>query len=361
MSTFTVTIEQLTIHPHNNADALELAQVGEYRAVVPKGVYVTGDYALYIPEQAILPGPLIEELGLVGKLAGKAKNRVKAIRLRGEVSQGIVCRPEALHLDWDPDNDMLRDDEDYAEELGIEKWVPEVPAHMSGEVEAAPELIRWVDIENLQRYPDIFRNGEPVVATEKIHGTCCLFTYDMESGQVWVSSKGHGEKNLALVESETNLYWRAVRAAGLKEKAQQLANYASVAAYVKRIAIFGEVFGAGVQDLHYGANVGRNETLGYRAFDIKLDDNWIEAREFQEVCERLLLPTVPVLYSGPFDLEALKAVASGKTEVGGDNIREGVVIRPADEEYSPITGGRKIAKLISPAYLLRKGEVTEYE
>lgn len=359
MSTFKCTIEQLTIHEHPNADALELAQVGEYRTVVGKGQFKTGDYAIFIPEQAIVPDHLIEEFGLVGRLAGKAKNRVKAVRLRGEVSQGLVVRPKQLRIHYDAIT--AGNQTDYAETLGITKWVPEIPTHMSGEIEPAPDLIRWVDIENLQRYPDIFQFGEPVVATEKIHGTCCLFTYDMATGQTWVSSKGHGEKSLALVESETNLYWRAVRAAGLKEKAAQLANWASVAAGVKKIAIFGEVFGKGVQDLHYGASAGQDDTLGYRAFDIRLDDHWVNANEFHEVCAQLDLAPVPMLYDGPFDLDALKEVASGTTKIGGGNIREGVVIRPQIEGYSPVTGGRAIAKLISPAYLLRKGEVTEYE
>lgn len=96
MSTLRVTAERLTVLEHPNADALELAQVGLYRAVVAKGAYRTGDYALYIPEQSVLPAALIEELGLTGKLAGSGADRVRAVRLRGELSQGIVCRPRAL-------------------------------------------------------------------------------------------------------------------------------------------------------------------------------------------------------------------------------------------------------------------------
>lgn len=95
MSTLKVTAEQLTVHPHPNADALELAQVGLFRAVVAKGAYRPGDWAVYIPESALVPEGLVEELGLTGKLAGSRRNRVKAIRLRGELSQGIVCRPHA--------------------------------------------------------------------------------------------------------------------------------------------------------------------------------------------------------------------------------------------------------------------------
>lgn len=122
MSTLRVTAEVLTVHEHPNADALELAQVGLYRAVVPKGAYRTGETALYIPEQSVLPAGLIEELGLTGRLAGSSSDRVRAVRLRGELSQGIVCRPRALaEVDLDR---AAAAGTDFAPTLGIVKWVP---------------------------------------------------------------------------------------------------------------------------------------------------------------------------------------------------------------------------------------------
>ncbi|WP_242433188.1 RNA ligase (ATP), partial [Streptomyces sp. Root264] len=221
MSTLRVTAEVLTVHEHPDADALELAQVGLYRAVVAKGAYRTGDAALYIPEQSVLPLDLVEELGLTGRLAGSRSDRVKAVRLRGELSQGIVCRPKAL-----ADVDLARaaaDGVDFAERLGIVKWVPPIPPTMSGDVEAAPDLLPWVDIENIQRYPGIFEPGEPVVLTEKLHGSACLLTYVAGEERVHVSSKGFGAKSLALAEDPRNLYWRAVRGHGVPEAAARLA------------------------------------------------------------------------------------------------------------------------------------------
>ncbi|OZC02031.1 hypothetical protein [Rubricoccus marinus] len=47
-------IARLTIEPHENADALELAAVGGYRAVVVKGRYQTGDLVVYIPEGSLV-------------------------------------------------------------------------------------------------------------------------------------------------------------------------------------------------------------------------------------------------------------------------------------------------------------------
>lgn len=358
MSTLRVTAEVLTIHEHPGADALELAQVGLYRAVVAKGVYRTGDTAVYIPEQSVLPAELVEELGLTGRLAGGKSDRVKAVRLRGELSQGIVCRPRAL-----ADVDLTAaaaEGTDFAERLGIVKWVPPIPPTMSGEVESAPDLLPWVDIENIQRHPDIFTPGEPVVLTEKLHGSACLVTYLTEDGRVQVSSKGFGSKFLALKEDPRNLYWRAVHGHKVAEVASRLAERLGA----RRVGLFGEVYGAGVQDLTYGAD-GRRDTLGYAVFDVSAEIDgrvrWLDSAELSDLLDGEL-PLVPRLYEGPYAVDRVLAVATGRETVSGRDLhlREGVVIRPAVERYSPVTGGRAIAKAVSPAYLTRKGG-TEYE
>jgi RNA ligase (TIGR02306 family) len=358
MSTLRVTAEELTVHEHPNADALELAQVGLYRAVVAKGAYRSGEFALYIPEQAVLPPELIEELGLTGRLAGSSADRVKAVRLRGELSQGLVCRPRALAA-----TDLERaakEGTDFAALLGITKWAPPVPTTMSGDVEAAPDLLPWVDIENLQRYPGIFEPGEPVVLTEKLHGTACLLTHVAADGKVLVSSKGFGGKGLALKEDERNLYWRAVRGHGVPEAAARLA----AALGATRVGIFGEVYGAGVQDLSYGTDVRTaGAPPGYAVFDISAEiDGQVRWLDPAEVLADGELPLVPRLFEGPYDLDVVLERASGRETVSGRavHLREGVVIRPAAERYSPVTGGRAIAKAVSPAYLTRKGG-TEYE
>ncbi|MFF8832799.1 RNA ligase (ATP) [Streptomyces sp. NPDC015131] len=355
MSTLRVTAEPLTVHPHPNADALELAQVGLYRAVVAKGAYRTGDFAVYIPEQAVLPAALVEELGLTGRLAGKASDRVKAVRLRGELSQGIVCRPRAL-----ADVDLARaaaEGTDFAEALGITKWVPPVPTTMSGDVEPAPDLLPWVDIENVRRYPDLFAPGEPVVLTEKLHGTACLMTYVAGEGRVLVSSKGFGSKGLALAEDPRNVYWRAARAYDLPGVAARLA----AALGATRVGLFGEVYGAGVQDLGYGANA-RGGEIGYALFDVAAETGgrvrWLDPAEVLGDA----LPLAPRLYTGPYDITTVLELATGRETVSGKelHLREGVVIRPVTERYSPVVGGRAIAKAVSPAYLTRKGG-TEFE
>lgn len=358
MSTLRVTAEKLTVHEHPNADALELAQVGLYRAVVAKGAYRTGEFAVYIPEQAVLPGGLIGELGLTGRLAGPDANRVRAIRLRGELSQGLVCRPHALE-----GTDLERaaaEGEDFAERLGITKWVPEVPVSMSGEVEPAPDLLPWIDIENIRRYPEVFAPGEPVAVTEKLHGTACCLTYTARGGVVRVTSKGLGAQRLALREDDRNLYWRAVRAHRVPEAAAALA----VRLGATRVGVYGEVYGAGVQDLGYGAD-SRRGGPAYAVFDVVAETagrlRWLDPAELRELLADAL-PLVPTLWTGPFDTARVLELAEGRETVSGRDlhIREGVVVRPLTDRHSPVLGGRAIVKAVGGAYLTRRGG-TEYE
>lgn len=62
--------------------------------------------------------------------------------------------------------------QDVSNLLGITKWSPPIPTSMAGEVASLFGKTLKFDVENHQRYPHIFQEGEPVVATEKLHG--CL-------------------------------------------------------------------------------------------------------------------------------------------------------------------------------------------
>jgi hypothetical protein len=123
--------------------------------------FESGDLVAYIQEGSLVPEDVLEELGLVGRLAGPEENRVKAVRLRGILSQGL-CYPA---------KDEWSEGDDVSEELGITKYEPPVPSQMGGEVYSAGShrTIKY-DIENFKRYPDVLEEGEEVVFTEKIHG-----------------------------------------------------------------------------------------------------------------------------------------------------------------------------------------------
>lgn len=362
MSTFTVTVVRVVIEPHGNADALEIARVGDYRSVVRKDQFRSGDLVAYVPEQAIVPDAVLDELGLRGKLSGKDSNRVKAIKLRGVLSQGIVY----------PARPAWSEGQDVAAELGIVKWEPPVPTHMSGQVYGAgPDRCVKYDIENVKAFPDALQDGEPVVFTEKIHGTWCQLGLvpDAAAGAhdpLIVSSKGLAGKGLAFVvdapDNATNLYLRVARALDFPARAR--AAFAAELADGRPVFVLGEVFGAGVQDLSYGARTDQDRSLGFRVFDIYVgwigQGGYLSDAELEAACAALQLPRVPVLYRGPFSRGVMQEHTDGKETVSGKalHVREGVVIRPQVERHLPELG-RVQLKSVSEKYLLRSGG-TEY-
>jgi len=380
MATFEAKVYKLRIEEHPNADALELAVVGDYRSIVRKGQFKTGDLGVYIPEAAVLDEWLIERLGLVGKLAGKERNRVKAIKLRGILSQGLVYPVHLLDgglyaIEYNETDKSLLDYKivtvgegirlfpveegtDVTAVLGITKYEPPIPVHMAGEVFNAHGYTLNYDIENIKKFPHVFDESELVLVTEKLHGTWTCFGYHPDLPDPIITSKGLSGRGLAFKVNDANkdnLYVRMYREVGerlLNTLREQLVD--GIAIY-----LLGEIYGKGVQDLHYGTSKPQ-----FRAFDIYVswrgEGRFLCGNEFIRVCHLAGIETVPVLGHGAFTRAEIDEMTNGKDLVAGENIREGVVIRPLIEERRHDDIGRVILKSVSEAYLLRDGEATEF-
>ena len=206
-----------------------------------------------------------------------------------------------------------------------------------------------------------------------VHNSFCAIVFEPglshpemfgSHGEFLVHSKGLGAQGLAFKNNDANtgnLYVRTLKSlldAGLEDRLKASFDFNAV----KNIALIGEVFGRGVQDLHYGL-----DKPGFRVFDIRVHhvfgETYLAQSRVAELLAKLEIDMVPTVYEGPFDLAALEAVRDGKTMLDGTNIREGIVVRSATEAHHAIHG-RKIAKMISEAYLLRRApkgaEATEY-
>jgi RNA ligase (TIGR02306 family) len=73
-----------SIEKHPNADALDIATVLGYRCIVGRDAFSQGDKVVLIQPDTVLPDEPWAEM------FRKRSNRVKACRLRGEWSFGIV-------------------------------------------------------------------------------------------------------------------------------------------------------------------------------------------------------------------------------------------------------------------------------
>ena len=84
-------IDSLT--PIEGADKIELATVGGWKVVAQKGLYNVGDLAVYFEIDSWIPETLAPFL-VKGKEArvfeGVAGERLKTIKLRGQISQGLL-------------------------------------------------------------------------------------------------------------------------------------------------------------------------------------------------------------------------------------------------------------------------------
>lgn len=393
MSTFAVPIKRiLAMEPHPYADALEFAVIDGYRSIVRKGEFRADNLVAYIPEGSLLPEWLLKRMGFwdaeksCGKLNGKDGNRVKAIKLRGQLSQGI-CYPgdPVTFNDFDDDVEdgfvlhadrsavvvlgfVVREGDDVADMLGITKYEQPVPVAMYGEVfNAGQELTLAFDVENWKSHPDLLVEGEEVIFTEKLHGTCtvvAILPYKDahpeafgEKKNILVFSKGLGAKGLVFKNNERNrdnLYVRATRKLVERIDEEQRDNPEGVAA---PSFILGETFGPGVQDLAYGTEIGFRvfaAASGYRGGQGYENWSFVEGA----LKTRFGFETVPVCYRGPFSAVVMQEHTEGKTMLAAGHIREGIVMVPAVDRYDSVIG-RICLKSVSAAYLTRKGG-TEY-
>ena len=361
MASFAVEVHKVKIEPHNGADALELAVIGSYKSVVKKDQFKDGDLVAYIPEASIVPNEILKEMGLDGRLHGPNKNRVKAIKLRGVVSQGLIypAKPE-----W-------TEGQDVTESMNIVKYEPPIPVQFAGEIGSSDVNLQY-DIENFKKYPDALINGEEVVMTEKIHGTffCIGLSSDIEPenkdllhGHFIVSSKGLIKKGIFLKDNErnaNNTYIRTAKKFDLGNKLLDILFRLTDAGQIQgdlkgTIWLMGEVYGRSVQKNSgiEGYDIPEGE-LAFRAFDIKLGDKYLDYDLFKAMCNTVELETVPLIYRGEFSREKLLELTKGTETVSGKSlhIREGVVVKPVVEREDGKVG-RLILKSVSDDYLMK--------
>lgn len=159
------------IRPIEGADAIELAIINNWQVVVAKNVgHKVGDCVVYCEIDSFLP--VREEFEFLRKSSFKKMGdqegfRLKTIRLRGQISQGLVLpisvlegpdemkigiskQPWGDQLQLGPYDNALVIEEgaDVSEMLGIVKYEPPIPAQLAGKVKGYfPSFIRKTDEE----------------------------------------------------------------------------------------------------------------------------------------------------------------------------------------------------------------------
>jgi len=320
------------IQPIEGADMIELAIVDGWKVVVAKEVgHRIGDMVVYCEIDSFLP--IREEFEFLRKSSYKKMGdqegfRLKTIRLRGQVSQGLILPMSVFALY--PSNPTEGDD--VTEALGIVKYEPPIPAELAGKVKGLfPSFIRKTDEERIQNLASEYdeMKKHTYYETEKLDGSSATFFYN--NGEFGVCSR-----NLELLETEGNTFWKVARELDLENKLKE---------YGFNLSIQGELIGEGIQGNPY--KIKGQTVRFFNLFDIDLQE-YHSLSVFKKTMEKLGLETVPVLnthFHLPDTIDELLLMADGKSELKPNFDREGIVIRSLDRKIS--------FKVISNKFLLK--------
>jgi len=381
-----VKVEKIEKHP--NADRLSIITVKGWNCIVSLDQFKVGDLVVYCPPDSIIPDNLIEAYNLEYL---KKDGRVKTVKLRQYISQGLILDLQAVETFSGRRKETLKEGLDVANMINITKYEPPAPKYQlfkpretiykmflkyknkeitfrrfifkcigiikdkfKKKKNLNPLFSKYTDIENIKNHNKVFKEGDLVVVTEKIHGTNFRAGYVPRKKNKWNYLRKYqefcyGSHNVQLVGNRGKQCWYGEDVYGKIAEKYKLAEIIP-----EGYLIYGEIYGKGIQDLTYG-----KEEPDVIFFDVKYKGKYLDFDEARKFIAVLGLPYVPIVYYGNYTSELEKEHTNGISVIDLKTVREGCVIKSVIEVNHPKIG-RKILKSISPEYLLRKGG-TEYK
>ena len=319
MSTHKVEVVEVKLETHPNADTLSVVRIGGFTVCTRTADWKPGDLGAYVQPDSVVDTSRPEFSFLATE--GRAKERIKVMRLRGVISMGLLVPAPAGSKVGD----------NVMELLGVEHYEPPLNC-THGEDTKAPKNI-WnysYDVENARNYIDVLQEGEQVLITEKIHGANARFVF--ANGEFHVGTRTTWKKR-----AETTLWWAA---------ANQNLWLETWCRLNPGIVVYGEVYGK-VQELRYGLP---DNKYGVVVFDLLRGSDWIPYPEVRDSFPGIWAFFAPIVYEGPYNAEQAYEFAEGDSLIpGADHVREGVVVKPANER-SDLRIGRVQLKIVGNGY-----------
>jgi RNA ligase (TIGR02306 family) len=337
------------IQPIPDADAIEVAVVDGWKAVVKKGEFKVGELVVYLEVDSWVPtelAPFLSKGKEPREFNGVKGERLRTIKLRGQLSQGLIL-PLVIAIEKFVDSKFDEGQElcefffpgqDVTDMLGIQKWEKPVPAQLAGQVRGNfPGEVPKTDQERAQNLVEEIaaaqRAGLLFEVTEKLEGSSCTFYLDIE-GEFHVCSR-----NLDLKRDENNSFWRAA----IMFRAEEVMRVSGLTG----VAIQGELIGPGIQGNIYGL-----ADIEFRMFDVYdvRQGRYLTPVERMRLVSATGLKHVPIaawdkdLSTGIVD--DLLAMADGESYLKVGVAREGLV-------WKEMNGGLTF-KTISNAYLMNE-------
>lgn len=318
--------------PIEGADKIELAIVDSWKVVVAKGLQV-GDKVCYCEIDSFLPvQPEFEFLrkSCYKKLAGGQEGfRLKTIKLRGQISQGL-CIP----LNQLPQlKDCLVGD-DVTSLLGITKYEPPISPQLAGVAKGNfPSFLKKTDEERIQNltkeYQQYLISNKQFYAAEKLDGSSA--TFYLRDGQFGVCSRNLELKQEVYLPEQVlcedkqihtkqeNAFLKVARELQIEDKLRTLPFNA---------CLQGELIGEGIQKNKY--NIKGHSVRFFNLFNIDTYE-YLPVDVLVNFCKDVGLLTVPIFdFTLPKNIDELLLIAEGKSNLNDATEREGLVIRSTD-------------------------------
>lgn len=288
------TLEKIVaVEKHPNADLLDVVQVLNYKAIVKRGEWRVGDLCVFIQPDSVLP-----DNKLWAEFYKKKSGRVKAIRLRGVWSFGIV---ESLANVDIRESDTLTDlvdceGADVTEQMQVTKYEPPQPQDLQAKgllpfnIPKTDET-RWQGIRNSD-----MPYGELCDVTLKIDGQSFSAFYrdfqDGDNGEPAIKMGVLGRTMEYKLDADNN-YTKNEKQHNVLHK---LASYCVTNKI--NLCVRAESYGLGIQK--FGHNPHCKVPLNLAFFSTWLIDENRYARKGEvnyifDLAPRIGLPTVPVL------------------------------------------------------------------
>ena len=349
------------IYPIIKADAIEVAIVDGWECIVKKSDgFKAGDKVIYIEIDSIMPEkPEFEFL--------RAKKfRIKTIKLRGQISQGLV-----LPLSFLPDRKKPYElGDDVTEILGVKKYDSQKDQEAfdtsyknsnkkmskiqkflmrfnwykkrqlkKSPTAAFPDWIQKTDEERIQNLPRLYetwkKSGILFQGTEKLEGQSGTY-FEIKANRK--NKFGVCSRNVYLKMANNSSYWNIANNKNIKMLLTDLMKSYKAT----NIVLQGEIIGPNIQK-----NIYKLKEYDFYAYNLIIDGEKLSTNEIEDILSQYGINTVPVIYDYqplPEKMQDLIELSKGKSVLNPEQDREGIVWRSKD--------GRISFKAINPDYLL---------
>lgn len=377
--------EVVTIEPITGCDNIEYVTVLGWHVIQRKNSVKVGDKVVYIEIDSKVP-----ETNPSFAFLESRKYKVKSIKMKGVISQGLIMTFNDLGLN--ADNYNIGDD--LTQTLGITKIDTEEEQRLQREEDALniakskhakffdnkivkklmryswfrklilpkknketkgfPSFIHKTDETRIENMPSILENKEKVwLQTEKVDGTSSTYAVKMinnKKHEFIVCSRNVRQAHKMTeqdLKNNPNNYWEIALKYNIENT---LVKFHQNLKLTKDdvVILQGEIIGEGIQGNPYKLN-GR-EFRGYNLIISNLKEGTYiryASEDAQNKMAEYNIPWVPILgYTTlPETMEEMKDLAEGDSKINPKVKREGIVYRSED--------GQESFKNVSNSYLLK--------